>query len=122
MRAIQRGLLGVSQVTTDGLSRCKVSETSCVGGDSRPLPPLHPPPPQSLFHIVGDLFLVGAGWGGRMERVKTVWVGGAPTPAAGGCIMGVRRNEHRLGREPSKDQPETGSVHTLLATLTSSVF
>lgn len=54
-----------------------------------------------------------------MVRVRTVWVGGAPTPAAGGWIMGVRRHEYWLGREPSKDQPETGSVHTLLPTLTS---
>lgn len=62
MRAIQRGLLGVSQVTTDGLSRCQVSETSCMGGDSRPL--LSPPsalPCQSLLHTAVDLFLVGAG-------------------------------------------------------------
>lgn len=57
-----------------------------------------------------------------MVRVRTVRVGGAPTPAAGGWIMGVRRNEHRLGREPSKDRPETGSIHTLLLTLTSSFF
>lgn len=58
----QRGLLGVSQVTTDGLSRCQVSETSCMGGDSRPLlSPRSALPCQSLLHTAGDLFSVGAG-------------------------------------------------------------